>query len=705
MQRKEIIVAVAGNPNVGKSTLFNVLTGETVHVANWPGVTVELKQGIKKYKDKIIRFVDLPGTYGISALSLEETIAREFIVNGKPDVVLVLADSTAPERTLYLPIQILELTPKVVVALTKSDLAHSLGVHIHVDKLEAKLGVPVILVSAIKGYGIRELLDAIIDVAMGKKGRDKPLEVDYNGLEPFIKEIETYIRDSKALANYPKRWAAVRLLEGDSRLEELLEKAGESRILAKIKEIRISIKHSIGKEPSEIAIVSRFNYVDSIVKEVVVRVIKHRIVAEELERIFQHVVLGPIISLILLFTVFFIIFAINTGFPLNMIFRSIGLAQLAEYVETYNIAGILELAFDELSSGVRAILESYNTAPWIISLITDGVIPGIGSVITFLPLIVLVAFFLSILEDSGIAPRIAIAFNNIFIRFGLTGRAIFPYIISIGCNVPGVLASRASIEEEERAGIIISVPFIPCQARLIVILAFVTAYFKSPVYQAGAIISIYILAFTIALFTALLTRRVMYRKREKPELILEIPPIHRPSLKVVWWLTWDYSKHFLKKAGTIIFLLSVITWYLINYGPTGLVVDPVQSYGGMLGKMLSPLLIPFGINPELSWKTAYALVNGFVAKESLIETIVLLEGGKIDVSNALLALGLSPLQAYSLLVFMTLYVPCLATIAVVYMESRSVKLTLGVTLYMVIIAYILSLIIYHLLSAILYLFM
>ena len=442
MVEKEIVVAVAGNPNVGKSTLFNILTGETAHVANWPGVTVELKQGIRRHKDKVIRFIDLPGTYGISALSLEETIAREFIINGKPDVVLVLADSTAPERTLYLPIQVLELTPKVVIALTKSDLSHSMGVHIHVDKLEALLGVPVILVSAIKGYGIRELLDAIVDVAMGKRGRSKPLVIDYDGLEPFIREIETYIADSKALKVYPTRWAAVRLLEGDSRLEELMEKVGEREILSKIRQVRLSIKHSIGKEPSEIAIVSRFNYVDNLVKEVVVRVTKHRVVIEKLEKMFQHVILGPIVSLTLLFLIFFIVFAINTGFPLNLILRTIGLTGLAEYVETYNIAGILELLFDYLSDISEIVLNIFHAPLWLTSLIVDGVIPGIGSVLTFLPLIVLVAFFLSILEDSGIAPRIAIAFNNVFVKFGLTGRAVFPYIISLGCNVPGVLGAR-----------------------------------------------------------------------------------------------------------------------------------------------------------------------------------------------------------------------------------------------------------------------
>ncbi|HIQ03039.1 MAG TPA: ferrous iron transport protein B [Desulfurococcales archaeon] len=710
MEKKEIIVAVAGNPNVGKSTLFNVLTGKTVHVANWPGVTVELKQGVKKYRGKVIKFVDLPGAYGISASTMEELIAREFIVHGEPDVVLVLADSTAPERTLYLPIQILELTPKVVVALTKSDLTHKHGVHIYVDKLESILKVPVIPVSAIKGYGIRELLNAIIDVASGKKGRSNTLVVDYNGLEPFIKEVESYITKSKALSKYPSRWAAVRLLEGDSRLEELMEKAGEKDILDEVRKIRDSIKRSTGKDPSEIAITSRFNYVDSIVKETVVRAAGEQVsvsellkllgkaVVDQLERIFQHTVLGPIASLLLLFLMFLIIFTVNTGFPVNVLFDLLGFTELAEFVEAYSLAGLVELTFEIISSSISMLLEAQNVAPWIISLITDGIIAGIGAVLTFLPLIMFVSFFLAVLEDSGIAPRIAVAFNNIFVKFGLTGRAIYPYLISIGCNTPGILASRTSIEEEERMSIIGSASFVPCQARLVVILAFVTTYFKIPLYQAAAVISIYLMAFLVTLTTALFIRRVIFRKKEKPELILELPPIHKPSLKVVWWLTWSYSKHFLKKAGTIIFLVSVLTWFMINYGPTGPVDDISQSYGAIFGRLLSPFLTPFHINPETSWKVAYALINGFIAKECLVETIVLLEGGDIDVDEALLALGLTRVQTYSLLVFMTLYVPCLATLAVIYMESRSVKFTLGITVYIITVAYLISLIVYYILS-------
>ncbi|RLE97763.1 MAG: ferrous iron transport protein B [Thermoprotei archaeon] len=695
--KREIVVAVAGNPNVGKSTLFTILTGEIAHVANWPGTTVERKEGIRRHRGRVIRFVDLPGTYSISATSPEEIVAREYIVSGEPDLVLVLVDSTAPERTLNLAVQVLELTSRVVIALTKADAAHSQGIHIHVDKLEEKLRAPVVLVSALKGTGIRELLDTILDVAEGKRSGKSTLRINYSWLEPYISEVESLLRKQNVLPEYDRRWLAIKLLEGDRRLEDLLIQKGLKTVVEKTRSLRQAIERSTGRSISEHIITSRFNYVDSIARETVVRVpAPSAPMFSRIENLLIHPLYGPPLGLLILLAAFTAAFALNTGFPLNIVFSSIGLSEVAELVEEYSLSGLVEKGFSILGAKTAEILYAAGAPSWVVALIAEGVIPGVGSVLSFFPLIVIIYAALSVIEDSGIGPRIAVSMNRFFNYFGLSGKAIYPFMIGLGCNVPAVLASRASIEEEERKQIIVSVPFVPCQARLIVILAFVTAYFRKPVFQALSIISIYAVALLLALATSLATRRVYFRKKTPPELILEIPPIHRPSFKVVWWLTWDYSKHFLRKAGTLIVLLSIATWWLLSYGPGGIVEDVRASYGAILGKAISPLLLLYGVGGENAWKTAFALIQGLAAKEALIETIAVMQGGEVSTKEALLALGLTPLQAYSLLVFMVLYVPCFATIAAIYLETKSLKTTLVSMLYMIASAMIISLTIYYL---------
>ena len=691
-KKYNIIVAVAGNPNVGKSTLFNILTGKIAHVANWPGVTVERKEGEKVYKGRKIRFVDLPGTYGISATSLEEVIAREYIISGEPDVVLVLVDGTAPERTLYLPVQILELTPNVVIAITKSDLIHRVGIHIHVDKLEEILKVPVVEVSAIHGSGLRELLDAIIAVAEGRRRRKETLKIDYGGLEPFISEIEKIVRKSEILSEYPPRWLAIRLLEGDPRLEDIIRSRDGEDLLKNVRRVVEAVRRGIGKEPVELITTARFNYVDSVAREVVVRI---RIEEKEgiFEKMVKHEVISIFVSSLLLISVFSIIFTLNSGFPLNLIFRLLGWMSIAEMLETYSIIGLMNELFNLLAGFLTQYLTELNTPSWLVSLLADGVISGVGSILSFLPLIILTFFLLSLLEDSGIAARLAYSFNSLLNKFGLSGRAIYPLVISLGCNVPGVLSSRAALEEEERVQIIISTPFVPCQARLIVILAFITTYFSSSIIQALVMFVIYLIALAIAMLTSLIIRRVLYGKSEPPLFLLEIPPIHKPSLKVVWWLTWDYSKHFLKKAGLIILSLSIATWFLLNYGPMGFATSPKDSFAAIIGKILTPFLSLYGISQEKAWMIGFALFQGLIAKEGLIESIAMLQGGGTSIKEALLALELTPIQAFSLLLLFTLYVPCIPTIASIKQEVGENKLVLIAVGLMLSIAIFLSLLV------------
>jgi len=689
----DLTVAIVGNPNVGKSTLFNVLTGELAYVSNWPGTTVARKEGIREWMGFKIRFVDLPGIYGLSASSLEEVVSREYIVNEKPDLIIALVDATIPERSLYLPIQLLELTPNVVIVFTKVDEMDRLGIHIHFDKLEAMLGVPVIPTSAIKGVGIRELLNTIVELTRSKK-KFKELVINYGGLEPFINEISKIIVNSNVLKPYPTRWTAIRLLEGDKRIEELLMSSNELDVLNAVLEVREGVRRSIGRDPSELTIGVRYGFVSSIAKEVVVRVEKKEGSEEFIAKVFQKPVLGVLMSSLLLLTSFTLIFTVNTGFPLNMIFKFLGLEVLAEFLETYSLSGILGYVFNIASDYMRGLLH-HN--PILASLVSDGVLVGVGAVLSFLPLILMIFFLLALLEDSGLAPRMAVSFHSLLSRFGFSGSSIYPMLIGVGCNVPAVMGSRILLDDVERRQVIFLVPFIPCQARFIVTSALVVSYFESPILQAVALLSMYLVGVITFLLSGLLIRRVVYKVRESPEFILELPLIHIPKLKVIWWITWDYTKHFLRKAGLIILTLSVVIWFITSLGPNGYVEDISESYGAIVGRFLTPILTPFDIPSGTDWVLALALFQGFVAKESVLNTLAILYG-TADISEAINSLGLTIPQAYALILFITLYVPCLATVAVVYQESRSLKMTILQVIYMVGIAYLTALTTYYILN-------
>ncbi len=694
---KKLVIAVAGNPNVGKSTLFNALTGEKVYVANWPGVTVERKEGATRFGEYELKFVDLPGIYSLSANSLEEIIAREYIVSGEPDAVLVLVDSTAPERTMYLALQVLELTGRVVIALTKSDRTHTMGIHIHVDKMEEKLGVPVVAISAIQGLGLRELLERLVEVAEGKKGRKAPVKVDYGALEPFIREVEEIIRASGMLRQYDSRWAAIRLLEGDPRLAELAEEEGREKQLKHILMLREAVKRSVGKLPEDLAVEARYRFLDALMRDLVIRVERHESkLVKVLDKVYLNPVAGPIVSVLSIFLVFFIAFSVNLGFPLDVILSSLGMEEAAEAVSEFSLSGLMEKGFAILSDGVSAFATAAGAPSWFVSLLADGVIAGVGAVLSFLPLIVLAYALLALLEDSGLAPRIAVTFDSFFRRFGFPGRVLFPIVVSLGCNVPAVVATRTIEDEEERTISILAVPFIPCQARLVVLLGISAAVFESSLAQAASVLSIYLAAFLVFLASGIILRVLLFKKKAVSELVLELPPIHKPSAKVVWWLTWDNSKHFLRKAGVIILALSVVTWFLLNTGPNGMMVDLDESYAAIIGRALAPLGHLYQIEGENAWKVMFALIHGFIAKEAVLEAIALLSPEAGGIHEAVQALGLTPIQAYSLLLFVTLYVPCLATVAVVLQETKKARYALLSVVYMVAVALLISLAAYWL---------
>ena len=686
----DYVVAVIGQPSAGKSTFFTQVTGELVHVANWPGTTVEQKIGVITFEGKTLCLVDLPGIYGLSPTSLEEKITKNFLISGDWDVILVLADSSIPERSIYLPIQISEMTNKLVVALTKWDVPHKIGLHIDVGRLSSKLGFPVVPVSSITGVGVREVLEVLINVAE-ERVKNTPLKINYGFLESYVNELTKLIENSK-ISKLPERWVALRLLEGDQDIIDLLKNKPE--IIRKSEELREEFRKTTERTPEEIAILKRYEYASQIIKEAVVRVRVRPHITTLVDKIYLHSLLGPLASVLTIFVVFATAFTVNTGFPFTYLLRYLGFEDIATVLETYSLSGLLESFFVFVGEVVRVVLT--NLSKELASLVVDGVLGGLGAVLSFLPLIFLVSAFLAILEDSGLGPRMVVSLHNFFKFFGLSGRALYPLVIGFGCNVPAVYQSRISIDDVERREIIASVPFAICQARLIVLLYFTKTLFPdSMLIQASMMTLLYILSVILYLLSAKLIR-FLSRVKESPELIMELPMMHRPSLKVIWWGSWSSTKHFLYKAGIIIFTLSILSWALLSYGPTGYVESPEASYGAVAGSYLGKVLEAlYGVGSESSWIVGYALIYGFIAKEGLIASVSQLTG--LAEEQALRSLGLSVAQGVSLLIFMMFYVPCMATVATIYQESKSLRFTLGLTAYLVLVALTISLITYQIL--------
>lgn len=686
---KEIRVALVGQPNVGKSTLFNVITGESARVANWPGTTVSKYEGEITYRGRKIHVVDLPGIYGLSTLTIEERIARKYILDNEADIYVVLVDAAIPEKTLALALQVLEITPRVVIVFTKMDMVHSRGIHLNLDGFSNRLGVPVIGLSAAKGYGISSLLDAIIDVAEGHYSKS-PYRLNYGDLEPYIGSIEEILRLYSDKVKYPIRWTAVKLLEGDSELmdelRELLDKDAFRRIEDTIRDAEKRISESL----QEYIAITRFSHLMDVCRGLVLRKKLPSHTASEIANIFYSPIVGPLASIGIILAFLIIAFTINTGFPLTLIMERLGFEEGAALLEHYSISSLMGTAFEYLGALIRGAMgEGPDT-----SLIVDGVLGGVGTILAFLPLIAIVSTGFAILEDSGVLPRIAVGTHSLLSRLGLSGHSIFPVMTSFGCNVPGVLVTRATPNAWERLKLILTIAFIPCQARLIVILALATA--MGPLGGLLAILT-YLIAITVfALLNMLMDKAIKHEKQV--EILLELPPLHKPLPRVVWWTVRSHVTHFLSKAGVVILAASIALWFLTSFNFNLSYVGNVEdSIGGAVAGAISGFLTPFGIGGARATVVALSLIVGFVAKE-LVVSALLVSTGAETVNEAFRMLDLSPAQIASLMIFTTLYVPCLATLITIYMESRSVKVTLSATALMLSVAYITSLVIYWILS-------
>ena len=631
--------ALAGNQNCGKTTLFNQLTGSNQHVGNFPGVTVDRKSGaIKGHPDTEV--TDLPGIYSMSPYSSEEIVTRQFIINEKPTGLINIVDATNIERNLYLTMQLMELDTPMVLALNMMDEVRGNGGTIRINQMEAMLGIPVVPISAAKNEGVDELVDHALHVAKYQEcpGRmDFCSEDDHGGaVHRCIHGILHLIEDHAKAAGIPVRFAATKLVEGDPRIEEALKLDQNEKEM--IEHIIVQMEQERGLDRAAAIADMRFHFIHQLVDKTVVKphASKEQIRSSRIDRVLT----GK-----------------YTAIP-----AFIGIMALVFYL-TFGVIGaglqdLLAAGIDALTALTDQALTGWHINAALHSLIIDGIFTGVGSVLSFLPIIVTLFFFLSLLEDTGYMARVAFVMDKLLRRIGLSGRSIVPMLIGFGCTVPGVMASRTLPSERDRKMTILLTPFMSCSAKLPIYSLFAAAFF--PGHAALVMVGLYFLGIAVGVLMAVLLKGTVFKGEAVP-FVMELPNYRLPGLKNVAQLLWDKAKDFLERAFTVIFLATIVIWFLQNFDLRfSLTSDPQTSILALLAGDIAPLFAPLGFG---DWRISTALITGFMAKESVVSTLTILFG-----SSAAFAAALTPAQAAPLLVFCLLYTPCIAAVASVKRE-------------------------------------
>ncbi len=643
-----ITIALAGNPNTGKTTIFNSMTGSHQKVGNYAGVTVEKREGRRKYKGYDFHIHDLPGVYSLTAYSMDEVVARDFIINEKPDVVIDVLDSTNIERNLYLCLQFQELNVPIVAALNLNDEAVSRGIQIDEKRLSEILRMPVIKTIGKNGAGVEALLDKAVEVFERKEKPD--YEVSYgHELEGDIQVVIASLeKDGAFCARYPVRWCAVKLIEKDARAEELLEShAFADGVKAALKERVRRIEEHFGRDASTVVSEQRYGYIHGATAEAVTRrPVDKQTVTEKIDRVLMDRVLGFPLFLLILWLVFQTTFTLG-AYPM----------------------GWIEMFFGGLSSVATAFIPEGILR----SLVVDGVIAGVGGVSSFIPLIVLLFMFISILEDSGYMSRAAFIMDKFLHIFGLHGQSFLPMIVGVGCSVPAVMAARTLKNARDRIITVMVTPFMSCGAKLPVYVLLAGAFF--PRYAGTVVLSMYVVGTLLALFSSLLFRKTVLRGESTP-FVMELPPYRLPTVKGILWHVREKTFGYLKKAGLVLLPASMLIWAVTSFPKPALDVPKdvqmAQSYAGKIGKEMAPVLAPIGFD----WKIGIAAITGFAAKEMVVSTMGVLyrvEAGPDRKSDSLREAlrrdpAFSPLVAYVLMLFMLIVVPCFASLSVIYAE-------------------------------------
>lgn len=631
--------ALAGNQNCGKTTLFNQLTGSNQHVGNFPGVTVDRKSGAIRNNPNT-EVTDLPGIYSMSPYTSEEIVTRQFIIGEKPTGIINIVDATNIERNLYLTMQLMELDTPMVLALNMMDEMRGNGGTVRINKMEAMLGIPVVPISAAKNEGVDELVDHALHVA---KYQERPGRMDFCGeadhggaVHRCIHGIIHLIEDHAEAAGIPVRFAATKLVEGDQRIEAALKLDQNEKEM--IEHIIVQMEQERGLDRAAAIADMRFHFIHQLVEQTVVkpRQSKEQLRSARIDRFLtgRYTAIPAFVGIMAL--VFYLTFGV------------IGLA----------LQNLLEVGIDALTAAADSTLTAWNVNAAVHSLVIDGIFTGVGSVLSFLPIIVTLFFFLSLLEDTGYMARVAFVMDKLLRRIGLSGRSIVPMLIGFGCTVPGVMASRTLPSERDRKMTILLTPFMSCSAKLPIYSLFAAAFF--PEHAALVMVSLYFLGIAVGILMAILLKSSVFKGEAVP-FVMELPNYRLPGLKNVVQLLWEKARDFLQRAFTVIFVATIIIWFLQSFDlRLSLTTDPQQSILAWLASGIAPLFAPLGF---ADWRVSTALITGFMAKESVVSTLTILYG-----SSAAFAAALSPAAAAPLLVFCLLYTPCIAAVASVKRE-------------------------------------
>ena len=676
--KKELNVGFVGNPNSGKTTLFNAFTGANLKVANWPGVTVEKIEGAFKYHGERFKLVDLPGIYSLTSYSLEEKLTREFILESGVDVIINVVDASNLERNLYLTLQLIELGKPVIIALNMMDIIEERGMEIDLHRLPEILGIPVIPVSARKRTGLDILMHAVAhhkdkhsDLNFEHHHRrhrhrggnkhyshhDKYPVVYSDEIEDKIEEISTVLyRKYGNIGNI--RWHAIKLLEMDS---EIMEKYPVNTEI-------------IPRSYEEDIINQKYDFIEEVLEEVLVNRSAKLASTDRIDRILTNRYLGLPVFLLIMGLVFFLTFTLGDM-----------------------IKGVFEGGLEVFSEAAAGYLESMNVGVVLSSLIVDGIIAGVGGILTFLPNIFILFLALAFLEDSGYMARVAYVMDGIMGKVGLSGKAFIPMLLGFGCTVPAIMATRSLENVQDRRKTILVTPFMSCSARLPIYVLFSQIFFAENAMLAAY--SMYLIGIIVAITVAYVMNKNT-KTKEANSLLIELPEYKSPNARTITIYVWEKVKEYLTKAGTTIFAASVVIWFILNFGADGMVSDMSESFGAAIGKAISPVLRPAGLD---MWQVVVALISGIAAKEVVVSSFGILFGigdissveGMAGLSQLLAGIGFGALNAYSLMVFCLLYIPCAATIGVVQREMRSWKWTVFTVVFQLGVAWLVSTLVYQ----------
>ena len=675
-----VTIALAGNPNCGKTTMFNALTGANQYVGNWPGVTVEKKEGkLKNQKD--VTVTDLPGIYSLSPYTLEEVVSRDYLLKEKPDVIIDLVDATNIERNLYLATQLLEIGIPVVIALNMVDLLKKNNIHINVKGLSSALGCPIVETSALKGTGLKEVVDEAIKCANQHRVPSKQMEFP-KAVEKAVNEIEGLVPANISEEN--RRWYAVKLLERDSKVKEGLNLPASAQ--SRIEEIASGLEKAEDDDTESIVTDGRYQYIQKVVSANVKRSGNKMTVSDKIDRIVTNRVLGLPIFILTMFIVYYV--SVTT----------VG-TMVTDWTNDSFVGTIQSVVSDGLGNA--------GVADWLVSLVSDGIIGGLGAVLGFVPQMAILFLFLSILEDCGYMVRIAFVMDRVFRHFGLSGKSFIPLLISSGCGIPGIMASKTIEADNDRRLTIMTATFIPCGAKLPVIAlmgGIMTAYVTGDYVAAGFITPLmYFIGVVAVLVSAIILKKTKPFSGKPAPFVMELPQYHIPSAKTVLLHVWERLKGFIIKAGTILFLATVIMWILSSIGNTGsgigFVEDSNDSIMAILGGILAPIFAPLGFG---KWQPVAASISGFSAKESIVSTMGVLANVAGDDAEDTMIVGAAikawfptAVAAFSFLLFNLLDSPCLAAISTMAHEMQSRKWFWFAILFQNIFAYVVTLCVYQ----------